>query len=371
MPRLKRMLNPFQDEHGGVYHCISRVVNRDFVLKREEKEKFVQLMRLYEKFCGVKVLTFCVMSNHFHILVEVPAQPVLEELSDEWLLEKLALVYSEETVEEYRKLLEQYAALIDPHGVNKESSEALEKAQEIYTSLREKYFARMWDLGQFMKVLKQRFTQWFNGKHRRKGTLWEQRYKSVIVEGGEAARVMAAYIDLNPVRAGMVKDPKDYRWCGYAQAVAGVKIARVGLVELMKRVSHVEAGVVLASDLKTYGWRTIAGRYRVMLFEQGREVRKHEASVDSGKVMKRGYSEAEVECEQEAAGQLSVATKLRSRIRHFSEGVVIGSGSYVEDVFENCRPWFGENRKRGRRRLRQCRDCPELLNLHALRELRG
>ena len=39
MPRLKRMLNPFQEEHGGVYHCISRVV------KREEKEKFVQLIQ--------------------------------------------------------------------------------------------------------------------------------------------------------------------------------------------------------------------------------------------------------------------------------------------------------------------------------------
>jgi len=39
----------------------------------------------------------------------------------------------------------------------------------------------------------------------------------VLVEDGHAARTMAAYIDLNPVRARMVDDPKDYRWCSYAQ----------------------------------------------------------------------------------------------------------------------------------------------------------
>ncbi len=335
MARLKRMLDPFQEEHGGVYHCISRVVNRDFVLKREEKEKFVELMRLYEAFCGVKVLTFCVMSNHFHILVEVPPRPELESLSDEWLLSKLALVYSPEAVEEQRKLLEQYSSLIDPNGVNAECPEALEKAAVVYRSLREKYFTRMWDLGQFMKVLKQRFTQWFNGKHKRKGTLWEQRYKSVIVEGGEAARVISAYIDLNPVRAGMVKDPKDYRWCGYGQAVAGIKRARVGLCELMKRVSRVQPGVVLASDLTSYGWRTIAGRYRMMLFDQGRQVTQHEATTQSKtpRITKQGYTDNEVEVEEERDGELSLAEKLRVKIRYFSEGAIIGSQSYVDEAF--------------------------------------
>ena len=59
----------------AIYHCVSRIVNKEFVLKREEREKFVGLMRLYERFCQVQVLTFCVMSNHFHILVEVPVRP--------------------------------------------------------------------------------------------------------------------------------------------------------------------------------------------------------------------------------------------------------------------------------------------------------
>ena len=57
------------------YHCISRVVDRQFVFGPPEKEQFVEFMRLYERFCGVRVVTYCVMSNHFHVLVEVPQRP--------------------------------------------------------------------------------------------------------------------------------------------------------------------------------------------------------------------------------------------------------------------------------------------------------
>ena len=74
-----------------------------------------------------------------------------------------------------------------------------------------------------------RFTKWHNFRERRDGCLWSQKFRSVLVEGGLAARTVAAYIDLNPVRASMVDDPKDYRWSGYGDAVAGVPRAREGL----------------------------------------------------------------------------------------------------------------------------------------------
>ena len=72
-----------------------------------------------------------------------------------------------------------------------------------------------------MKGLLIRFTRWFNGKHTRKGTLWEERFKSVIVQSGDAARTMAAYIDLNLVRLGMVADPAGYCWGSYGEAIGG------------------------------------------------------------------------------------------------------------------------------------------------------
>ncbi len=56
----------------------------------------------------------------------------------------------------------------------------------------------MWDVSYLMRVLKQRFSQWYNGAHHRKGTLWEERFRSVLVEADVALRVVACYIDLNP-----------------------------------------------------------------------------------------------------------------------------------------------------------------------------
>src|SRR3712207_6223364 len=64
----------------GYYHCISRVIDRQLILGKEEKEELVSLMRRYEAFCGVKVITYCVMSNHFHILLQVPQRPCGEKL---------------------------------------------------------------------------------------------------------------------------------------------------------------------------------------------------------------------------------------------------------------------------------------------------
>ena len=66
----------------------------------------------------------------------------------------------------------------------------------------------MWDVSGYLQRLKQRFTQWFNRRKGRRGVLWEERFKSVLVEGsGDPLSTMAAYIDLNPVRAGLVDDP--------------------------------------------------------------------------------------------------------------------------------------------------------------------
>ena len=76
------------------------------------------------------------------------------------------------------------------------------------------------DISIFIKELKGRFAQWYNRRHRRYGALWAERFKSVLLEGGRAVATVAAYIDLNPVRAGLCRDPKDYRYCGYAEALA-------------------------------------------------------------------------------------------------------------------------------------------------------
>ena len=313
----------------AIYHVISRVVNREFVLGREEKEEFVRLMRLYERFCGVRVLTFCVMSNHFHILLEVPARPEGAFGSDEELLEHLGVLYSGAKLREIGRELD----LLRGHKAD-------------WRACRERYLGRMWDLSQFMKTLKQRFSQWFNRRHGRRGVLWEDRFKSVLVEDGHAARVMAAYIDLNPVRAGMVGDPADYRWSGYAQAVAGREEARAGLRRVMIEWERMRMSTEMAAQ-ETANWRKVIGCYRVILFRDGEE----KAPAAGGK-RRRGIARGKAEEVAGKKGRMSEGELLTRRVRYFADGLVIGSAAFVDRAWRMTREYFGAARTSGARKLR-------------------
>ena len=184
--RRARWIAPWKDSEvkPAIYHCISRVVERQFVFDDEEREQFRIFMRMYENFSGCRVLSYCIMSNHIHILLEVPPMPK-GGLSDAELLRRLRAIYSEAVVAEVAEDLVR--------------ARRPEVAESVAAEIHERYTYRMHNLSQFMKTVMQRMTQWFNREHSRKGTLWEERFKSVIVESGEASRMMAAYIDLNPV----------------------------------------------------------------------------------------------------------------------------------------------------------------------------
>ena len=104
--------------------------------------------------------------------------------------------------------------------------------------------------------------------------LWEERYKSVVVEGSRNALLtVAAHIDLNAVRARQVKDPKDYRGCGYGEAVGGGKTAREGVRRLLE--------VVRGSAV---GWNVSQKTYRTMLYDHGEALVVDEKGrpIDSG-----------------------------------------------------------------------------------------
>jgi putative transposase len=72
-----------------------------------------------------------------------------------------------------------------------------------------------------MKHLGQRYVQRFNRAHRRTGTLWEGRFRSCLVDSEEYLLRCQRYIELNPVRAGMVRHPRDYPWSSYATNAEG------------------------------------------------------------------------------------------------------------------------------------------------------
>lgn len=66
-----------------------------------------------------------------------------------------------------------------------------------------------------MQALGRRYVRYFNDSHGRSGTLWEGRYRSSLVQTEAYLLACMAYIDLNPVRAGLVVHPQDYPWSSY------------------------------------------------------------------------------------------------------------------------------------------------------------
>ena len=302
-------------EPGSFYHCMSRIIERRPLLGELEKEKFRRVLRDCEDFCGLRVVTYALMDNHFHILVQVPAQP---ELSEREFLRRLGRLYEKPLVEDIARQLRKLRA----KGTERAAAEA--------ARIRAKYTRRMGEISEFVKTLKQRFTQWYNRRHERHGTLWEQRFKSVLVEGGfHTLATMAAYIDLNPVRAGMVKDPKDYRYCGYAEALGGHALAQAGL------------GLVLESLEQPDDWASVRGQYRKYLFASGEKTES-----------RGGFSAEHVRQVLNEGGELSASELLRCRVRYFTDGAVLGSRAFVEQVFHAHRGFFGAHRQSGARPMK-------------------
>ena len=350
--RQKRFISPSAEKSSALYHCVSRVVDREFKFGPKEKDVFVRMMREYEAFCDVQVLAFCVMSNHFHVLVEVPPKQKggAVTMTDEAFLTKIKAMYSPLHYMDVEQLLDR----LRKSGSDKAALE-----------LKAKYTCRMHDLSEFMKGLKQRFTQWFNSHHGRRGTLWEGRFKSVLVQDGYAARVMAAYIDLNPIRAAMVQKPEDYKWCSYGEAMRlkKNKLARAGLCRVL--------GMSQRHAEKTDESHHMIERYRMMLFSDGEEVFTDKP--ETGEInqrVRKGFKRKQVKRVLASGGKLTFGETLRCRVRYFSDGMTVGSREFVDDLFESARERFSEKRNTGARPMRGVGWKENKFSLYSMRQLR-
>jgi REP element-mobilizing transposase RayT len=231
---MKRRVYGFGD---CCYHVVSRINEQRYYLKNEQKAVFLDLLQRAAVFSGVELLTFCLMDNHFHLLIRVPERV---EIDDKELLRRLKTLYREN---EYKELLEEYRL-----GKKDKTGAAL-------IAFRKRYLRRMYDLSQFMSTLKQRFSIWYNHRNERHGPLWDGRFRSVLVQsspdelGTRALSTMAAYIELNPVRAGLVDDPVDYAWCGYGCAARGDKAFLDGIRYIFDRSRGLVRGRKQAFEL--------------------------------------------------------------------------------------------------------------------------
>ena len=326
----------------GYYHCISRVVDKQRVFGDREKARLVADMTRHAAFGHMRIVTYCMMSNHFHVLVEATPRPSPEEIArifpdDDTLEAHLAATLGGKALKQFVQMRWMAREHHNELGLIK---------------MRESLLRRMWNLSEFMRGFKQDFTIWFNGTHNREGTLWESRFKSTLVEPGQALATVAAYIDLNPVRANLVDDPAEYPWCGYAQSMEGNSLAISGLGIVSSQCGESETSP-----------EAILARYRLALY--GNAITE-ETSRD-GTPGKHGFSREEVMEVIKAGGKVPATQLIRCKVRHFSDGVAVGSKLFVEKIFQNFRSLFSPKRKDGARPLRS---LPKDDRLFSLRDLR-
>ncbi len=312
------------EDRTRLVHVVSRTAGREILFGDDEKEEFRKILFKQLKFSGLRALAWCFMGNHFLLLLEIPdKEKELAGWTEDDFIDRLSVLGGEYST----KLLLGEVRLYRGNGHVKGVAEIAERVR-----------ARLFDLSAFMKELKQKMTLAYNKRNGRVGALWEGRFKCVLLEGGEAVCMVAAYIDLNPVRAGLVEVPEDYRWCGYAAAVAGVRSARAGIVSAV-------------SYRRRIPWSRAAESYRELLYGMGWEVAG--GSTPDGRVKGRcGIDPEKIAEVRESRGKLPLAMVLRCRVRYFTDGAVLGSQEFVDRFFERRRADFGSRRKDGGRRMK-------------------
>ncbi len=286
MPRIARFL---KEDEPTVYHVISRTALDGLPFKDEDKEYMLKLIKKWSKIFFVDVLGFAIMGNHFHLVVRMYPE------SD---------VTDEDVRERYKRL----------YG-----------AKEIGSKFEfERFKKKLCSLSWYVKEIKQGFSRYFNKKYNRRGTLWGERFKSLIVEDGLTLVNLLAYVDLNAVRAGIVKRPEEYRWCSLGY--------------------HIQSGNkdnLLSVDFGMKEWNEfdeeeIVRKYREFVYETG--------AIDSGKGVR--IDEKILEKERKKNFQLKSADLFKYRCRYFTDAGVLGSKNFVQRVFGEMKDLLGSKKDR-------------------------
>jgi len=235
------------------YHVISRTVGGEFLLGDVEKEKLLSVIKQFSSLYFVSVIGYCIMDNHFHLLVKTLS---VEDIDDTELKERLS--------RHYKNI-----------------------PDEITESELLKYKEKLTDISEYVKSIKMTFSRWYNKRNQRRGYFWGDRFKSVLVEKGESLLSMLAYIDLNPVRAGICGRPEEYRWSSFSHRLAKP-----------------------SDDLLTFAGTEISNADDYFSFVYG--VGKLERNV-------------------EADGAVNI---WHHKVRYFTDTLVIGSKGFIESTYK-------------------------------------
>jgi len=198
------------------YHCVCRCVRRAFLCGEDQLsgmsfdhrrgwivERIQQLAALF----AIDVTAYAVMSNHYHIVVRIDRERALEWSVKEVLRRWTALFTGPLLVTRY--LSESQAEM---------SQAEIAKVEE----LAEVYRGRLHDLSWFMRTFNEHIARRANAEDGVKGRFWEGRFKSQALLDEKALLAAMAYVDLNPVRAGLAETPETSDYTSIQEHVGGL-----------------------------------------------------------------------------------------------------------------------------------------------------
>lgn len=178
------------------YHLMSRTNDKRFLFEKGEvKTRLVDALKRSSEFCGVRLLAYTAMSNHFHVVVRVTRTDELVPEAE--LIRRVRVLKGEKAAQD---LEEKWT---DLHAAGFES--VLEEEQN-------RLRAQMNDISAFIKVFKELFDRWYKRDRAYTGSIWAGRFKSTLIESGRYLATCIKYVIYNPIRAGIVRQVKDYRW---------------------------------------------------------------------------------------------------------------------------------------------------------------
>ncbi len=173
---------------GTYYHVMNRIAGEKsfYPFGHDEKQMFISMMNKYLKLYKIEILSYCIMSNHYHLVLFSPGKISTEEIKTRW-----------------QNFYGQSKGHYHPEPLW-ESPKTIEKWSQ-----------RLSDVSDFMKVLQQSFTAWYNRIHNRRGHFWADRFKSVILGGGNSLLRCIKYVELNPLRANILDENNNYKYSSY------------------------------------------------------------------------------------------------------------------------------------------------------------
>jgi hypothetical protein len=303
------------------HHCYNRVVGtrEDRPLGNAEKEQFVRILRRVAGFYTVRIVAYQVMSNHFHLLVQSPVE----------------MPSAEETAL-------RFAAFHGGKRLLMPGSPACEQ-----------WRARLRDVSWCLRHLQHLYTAWYNRTRevRRRGPLWAGRFKNTVLDSGSAVWNCWIYIERNPVRAGMVADPAEYRFSSYGR---WVQRGRHPFPEAFEE--HLKPALPL--PFQELDDNAIARALR----EEFARLAAEEAQ----------SAPAQVDEAIAAAGIEAPFTRsARRRVRHWVDGLVIGSELFVRETMGRVRTQAEIARHRLARADTTAVDAPPLCCWRRLRLARN